>query len=64
VDVTVNGAWIAAANVTVVGDDDRGANVASPAFVAVTEHVPLVVALRVNGADGLTVQPAVPLVAT
>jgi hypothetical protein len=64
VDVTVNAAWVARTKVTVAGDDDTGAYFASPALVAVTEHVPAAVALNVNGADALTVQPAVPLVAT
>jgi hypothetical protein len=63
-DVRVNGAWAALTKVTVVGDDDRGAKVPSPAFVAVTEQVPLTPAVNVKGADPLTVHPAVPLVAT
>jgi hypothetical protein len=48
VDVRVNTACAPGARFTVVGADDDGANVASPAFVAVTTHVPALVLDKVE----------------
>lgn len=60
VEVTVKAACAAGASVTVVGADDTGPKLASPALVAVTTHVPDDVAVNV---EPFTAQPeAVPFV--
>jgi hypothetical protein len=47
VDVTVTTAWVALSRVTVVGADDTGEKLASPALVAVTVQVPALVLVNV-----------------
>src|ERR1700679_3518286 len=60
IEVTFSSAWVALAKVTVVGPEEIGTKVESPALVAVTAHVPAEVVLR---GEPETAQPlAVPSV--
>ena len=63
VEVTINAAWFANANVTVVADEETALKIESAAFVAVTVQVPALGELNVVPPPVIE-QPADPALVT